>query len=181
VLGYSSLARRVFVKARDFQNLQAGFCVVYSLLGATLRNTTLGPGNWQKQLPVIVSACAFIFRPQTLEDLWIGQKVRHGKESSLCRVGSRAYSLEASRPDEIRNGLALCAIHHKALDRGAIGISEDLRVLISAEIHGQSLMTEWFQSFSGGAVRKPTRADWEPRAEYIKWHTDQVFRKPARD
>jgi putative restriction endonuclease len=105
------------------------------------------------------------------------------------KIGSTDLALEAahirwrqaSGPDEIRNGLALCAIHHKALDRGAIGISEDLRVLISAEIHGQSLMTEWFQSFNGGAVRRPTRADWEPRAEYIKWHTDQVFRKPARD
>src|SRR5262249_28442625 len=72
------------------------------------------------------------------------------------KIGSTDLALEAahirwrqaSGPDEIGNGLALCAIHHKALDRGAIGISNDLRVLISAEIHGQSWLNEWFQSFN---------------------------------
>lgn len=88
---------------------------------------------------------------------------------------------QAGGPDEINNGLALCAIHHKALDRGAIGLSEDMAVLVSSELHGQSWMVEWFEKFKGEKLRRPTRSEWRPAKEYIRWHAEQVFRKPARD
>jgi putative restriction endonuclease len=88
---------------------------------------------------------------------------------------------QAGGPNEIKNGLALCAIHHKALDRGAIGLSEDRTILVSCELHGQSWVMEWFEKFKGNKLRNPTRLEWQPAKEFIRWHTEQVFRKPARD
>src|SRR2546423_2934216 len=88
---------------------------------------------------------------------------------------------QAGGPDEVQNGLALCAIHHKALDRGAIGLTDDLTILVSSEVHGQSWVHDWFMSFKGEKVRSPGRTEWGPRREYIRWHTEQVFRRPARD
>lgn len=105
------------------------------------------------------------------------------------KVGASELALEAAHikwyqaggPDEIPNGLALCAIHHKALDRGAIGLSPNLTILVSSELHGQNWIAEWFESFKGRKVRLPARSEWQPKPEYIKWHTEQVFRKPAKD
>jgi hypothetical protein len=34
-------------------------------------------------------------------------------------------------PDEVPNGLALCALHHRVLDHGAITVGEDLRVRVA--------------------------------------------------
>ncbi|EOZ0579212.1 phosphorothioated DNA-binding restriction endonuclease, partial [Escherichia coli] len=39
-------------------------------------------------------------------------------------------------PCEIPNGLALCAIHHKAFDKGSIGLDENMRVLVSDAVNG---------------------------------------------
>jgi len=89
--------------------------------------------------------------------------------------------VQAGGPDEIRNGLALCAIHHKAFDRGAIGLSPDLSVMVSAALHGQSWIVEWFHSFKGKKLREPYSSRVLPRQEYIDWHRKEVFRSPARD
>jgi putative restriction endonuclease len=105
------------------------------------------------------------------------------------KIGTSNLALEAAHikwhqaggPDEVTNGLALCAIHHKALDRGAIGLTDDLTVLISSELHGQNWIAEWFESFKGKRVRRPIRSEWYPKPEFIRWHSEQVFRKPARD
>ena len=88
---------------------------------------------------------------------------------------------QAGGPDEVQNGLALCAIHHKALDRGAIGLTDNLTVLISSDIHGQSWMLEWFGSFIGKRISSPSRSEWTPKPEHIQWHANQVFRWPAKD
>lgn len=55
------------------------------------------------------------------------------------RLGSTPVGLEAAHvrwfnlgvPDELDNGLALCSLHHKLFDRGALGLSPDLTVLVS--------------------------------------------------
>jgi putative restriction endonuclease len=35
-------------------------------------------------------------------------------------------------PDALHTGLALCALHHKLIDRGALGLTDDCRVRISS-------------------------------------------------
>jgi putative restriction endonuclease len=105
------------------------------------------------------------------------------------KIGASDFALDAAHikwhqvggPDIVDNGLALCSIHHKALDRGVIGITEDQTIVISVELHGNSWGKEWFEEFKGKPLRRPTRVEWYPKIEYLKWHFDQVFRPPAKD
>ena len=81
----------------------------------------------------------------------------------------------------VPNGLALCSVHHKALDRGAMGIDENMTILISADLHGSSWAREWFDLFKRRPLQKPSRVEWYPKPEYVRWHYKEVFRGPAKD
>lgn len=117
----------------------------------------------------------------------------YGHCCAICgfdmKIGASDFALDAAHikwhqvggPHIIDNGLALCSIHHKALDRGVIGITEEHTVLVSVDLHGNSWGKEWFEEFNGKPLRRPTRVEWYPKIEYLRWHFDQVFRPPARD
>lgn len=117
----------------------------------------------------------------------------YGHCCAICgfdmKIGISDFALDAAHikwhqvggPDVVDNGLALCSIHHKALDRGVIGLTEEKLVLISVELHGNSWAKEWFEVFNGKALRRPARVEWHPKPEYLKWHYEQVFHGPPRD
>jgi len=102
------------------------------------------------------------------------------------RLGETSLGLEAAHvkwhaaggPDEADNGLALCSFHHKTFDLGAIGVSQDLRVLVSTEVNGHDRVDEWLNRFAGQRLTGP-RSGSPPRDEYLNWHLTEVFRKPA--
>ena len=48
----------------------------------------------------------------------------------------------AGGPDELSNGIALCVLHHKAFDLGALGLTEHHRVTVSQAFHGGARATE---------------------------------------
>jgi len=104
------------------------------------------------------------------------------------KVGSSDLATEAAHikwhqaggPERVENGLALCSIHHKGLDRGALGFTSDLTVLISTEIHGGGAL-EWFDRYKGRKLRLPTKLQWRPNPEYVTWHQHEVFKGPAKD
>jgi putative restriction endonuclease len=116
----------------------------------------------------------------------------YGHQCAICgydaKIGTSDIGLEAAHikwhqaggPDDVNNGVALCSIHHKALDCGAIGISENLKVLLSCEVHG-STTQNWFERFQGTKLHRPGLTAWEPQREYIRWHFEEVFKRPARD
>ncbi len=92
---------------------------------------------------------------------------------SVCdldiRLGERLLGVEAAHiqwhshdgPDEVANGLALCLLHHKALDRGALGLGETTGSLVD---------------FSGQRIRRPRTRTLQPAPEYVDWHRKEVFR-----
>lgn len=84
-------------------------------------------------------------------------------------------------PDTLNNGLACCSIHHQALDRGAISISDDQRILISSRLYGKDGVNSMFLMLNGTALRAPNRKDAMPKREFLTWHRQQVFRGEARD
>jgi putative restriction endonuclease len=43
---------------------------------------------------------------------------------------------QAGGPDEERNGLALCSLHHKLFDRGVFTISNSMSVIVSESANG---------------------------------------------
>ena len=89
--------------------------------------------------------------------------------------------VQAGGPDGINNGLACCSVHHQAFDRGAMSITDDMTILVSAYLHGHGRLKEQFLSLIGRPMQRLTRSDAKPNREYLAWHRKQVFRAPAQD
>ena len=83
-------------------------------------------------------------------------------------------------PDISANGIACCSIHHLAFDRGAIGIDEERRILISSLVHGGTFFDELFLKLQGKKINRPSLERALPRSEYLVWHQKQVFKGEAR-
>ncbi len=104
------------------------------------------------------------------------------------RLGDTPLGLEAAHikwyawhgPDQVDNGLALCAFHHIALDAGALGLSDDLHILVSCDVNGQTMLEEFIHRFAGQRLRPPQSSYPPPAHSYITWHRKEVFRAPAR-
>jgi putative restriction endonuclease len=105
------------------------------------------------------------------------------------RLGAETVGLEAAHvrwfniggPDTVENGLCLCALHHKLLDKGAIGISTEHTVVVSARFVGVGRSAEEFVlSLAGRELAEPLAGVPAIAEDHITWHTDQVFRAPAR-
>lgn len=87
----------------------------------------------------------------------------------------------AEGPDEVANGVALCSLHHKLLDRGAIGITIDYRMTVSSHFLGHGSMAESLVlSLVGQPLLRPQAGQPLPHSDHIAWHGSQVFRSPAR-
>lgn len=80
----------------------------------------------------------------------------------------------------VENGVALCALHHKLLDLGAMGLSEDHRVVVSSRLHGGGAVDDLVLRYHGASLRGPQAGQNAPGAANVRWHTIQVFKKPAR-
>jgi len=105
---------------------------------------------------------------------------------AVCRYDGRLagepLALEAAHvmwhcyggPDEARNGLVLCALHHVALDMGAIGIGDSMRVAVSPQVTGDRA-GEWLRRFEG---RPLDRGPGAPPlgARFVRWHAREVYR-----
>jgi putative restriction endonuclease len=83
-------------------------------------------------------------------------------------------------PDQVDNGVALCAFHHVALDTGAVGFSDELRILVSCDVSGQTMVDELLYRFEGRQLRPPQSSYPPPAHDYVAWHRKEVFRAPAR-
>jgi putative restriction endonuclease len=86
----------------------------------------------------------------------------------------------AGGSDTEENGVALCSFHHKVLDRGAIGLDESHRILISEHLHGSQGIEELLLRHLGSTLRFPQPGRPPPAPENIAWHRREVFRNPPR-
>ncbi|ECS3449043.1 HNH endonuclease [Salmonella enterica subsp. enterica serovar Derby] len=79
-------------------------------------------------------------------------------------------------PCEVPNGLALCAIHHKAFDRGSIGLDENMRVVVSDAVNGGGVVQRLFWDFAGKEIALPPVKENYPGDRFVEWHRKEVFR-----
>ena len=88
---------------------------------------------------------------------------------------------KASGPADVRNGLALCSLHHRLFDRGAFTLSSrDLSISVAEEATGQGL-DESLGQFDGHPPRVlPSHRRHWPAEDYLNWHRREVFRAPVR-
>jgi len=104
------------------------------------------------------------------------------------RLGDDPFGLDAAHiqwhayggPDQVTNGLALCSLHHIAFDRGAIGLDEQRRVLVSQDVCGGDAVGRALLDYNGAPLTGPQSDDFVPGAAVIEWHGKNVFRGPAR-
>lgn len=82
---------------------------------------------------------------------------------------------QAGGPDIESNGLALCSLHHKLLDRGALGISNENKILVSEKANGHGGFQEWVLNFHDKPLLKPRNKQYAPNTEFTDWHIREVF------
>lgn len=82
-------------------------------------------------------------------------------------------------PDALDNGLCLCSLHHVALDRGAISISDEGTILVSTEVHERSGASDLVK-LAGRPVRQPQARFSALNSKHAAWHRAQVFRGQPR-
>ena len=117
------------------------------------------------------------------------------RRCSVCdfdlRIADASFGLEAAHimwhshggPEEVPNGLALCTFHHKAFDRGVIGLEQEsgeYRVLVSNELSGQSQAFREVIDLRNRNLRPPQEETLKPDVEYVDWHRQEVFRGAPR-
>lgn len=90
----------------------------------------------------------------------------------------------AGGPDRVPNGLALCKLHHHALDRGAIGLtgsgSRGFKLLVSRELSGTSEAFRQLVDARGQPIREPQDEAQLPNPTFVAWHRREVFRGAPR-
>jgi putative restriction endonuclease len=100
--------------------------------------------------------------------------------SDLALDAAHVMWRAADGPDSEDNGLALCVLHHRLFDRGALGISPDYRILVSQHVHGGDEVLQAVVRFAGSALRTPQPGASPVAARFIEWHYHEVFRQPER-
>ena len=78
-------------------------------------------------------------------------------------------------PDALDNGPALCALHHKLFDLGALGLSLGLQVMVSAKFSARTPVGRAACDLHGHQLA-PRPGTAMPAAAHITWHTRQVFK-----
>jgi putative restriction endonuclease len=118
--------------------------------------------------------------------------VAYERQCAVCgfdgRLRDDLFGIEAAHihfkqdygPDIVQNGLALCSLHHRAFDRGAIGLSPQLQVVVSQDLVGHDMVKEFLVRFNGQELTGPQSGQLRPQPNFINWHLRNVFRGPAR-
>ncbi|MFJ3961981.1 phosphorothioated DNA-binding restriction endonuclease [Streptomyces sp. NPDC090036] len=105
------------------------------------------------------------------------------------RIGAVPVGLEAAHvrwwafggPDDVDNGLCLCALHHKLFDKGVLGIGDGLRILVSQHFVGRSpAAREHVIALAGRPVIGPQPGVRPVATHHRSWHTAQVFHGTPR-
>jgi putative restriction endonuclease len=85
-------------------------------------------------------------------------------------------------PDTVGNGLCLCSLHHKLLDRGVIGVSGEHTMAVSKQFVGRSPTARHLVlDLVGRPLREPQAGEMAPETVYVAWHAAQVFKGPGRE
>lgn len=79
-------------------------------------------------------------------------------------------------PCEVSNGIALCSIHHKALDRGAITLNSELKIKVSSAVTGGELVERLIWDFEGKPIQLPRDSYQYPAESMVEWHVREVFK-----
>ena len=78
-------------------------------------------------------------------------------------------------PDTLENGLALCVLHHKLFDLGALGLDAALRVRVSSTFTARTEAGRAVYDLHDRELR-PRPGTRLPDPAHIAWHVREVFK-----
>jgi putative restriction endonuclease len=99
----------------------------------------------------------------------------------ICLEAAHIKWHQAGGPDIEENGMALCVLHHKLFDRGALAITPNMTVAVSDKAHGNFGFDEWLLRYHGKTIQSPQRKIYYPQVEFVEWHVQEVFKGTPRD
>jgi putative restriction endonuclease len=79
-------------------------------------------------------------------------------------------------PDEVANGLALCALHHALLDLGVLGITADLHIQVSHLYVARSDAGRAVDALAGQPLLASRPGQPAIDLVFVDWHAIQVFK-----
>ena len=85
--------------------------------------------------------------------------------------------VEHDGPDIVSNGIALSGTAHWMFDRGLVGISDDLAILISRQSNDPDAVKSMIND--SGRILAPRRLADQPRVEFLTWHRENRFQAPT--
>lgn len=83
--------------------------------------------------------------------------------------------VEQNGPDIINNGVALSGTAHWMFDRGLVGLSDDLEILVSRHSNDPDAVARMINCT--GHLLSPQRLSERPRREFVEWHRENCFKQ----
>jgi putative restriction endonuclease len=83
--------------------------------------------------------------------------------------------VEASGPDIVSNGIALCGTAHWMFDRGLIGLTDDLEILVSRHVNDPGAVRGLINP--SGRAWMPPRVSDRPHPHFLQWHRTHCFKQ----
>ncbi len=111
----------------------------------------------------------------------------YGRGCSVCDFGplqerapsaiaaAHIWPYEHGGPFAVENGLALCPVHHWAVDFGTMGFEDDGTILVSARVTDGQMLRTYVQVHAGSHLRPPLSKYPRPQPPYLRLHRVQLF------
>ena len=162
----------------------------------TLVNQLLVEHFSETQFEDILMACGLaseevVYSKRSKRDPEFRQSVldAYGHQCAICKydiqfrtkiIGVEAAHLQwhnSNGPDQVTNGLALCSIHHKLLDYGAIGFNDNLELIAAKGLNGsKDQLDHLIYRHEGRQIVLPRNSMEEPSVEYVRWQRKEIFK-----
>ena len=120
------------------------------------------PGFRREVLAAYRKRCAICGFSMLIDDRTIGLEAAHIKWHA------------AGGPDETRNGMALCSLHHKLFDAGAFTVTASHKITVSRYIHGEGAEIH-LDRFANQSIHLPMQHADHAAVQFLDWHRREVF------
>jgi putative restriction endonuclease len=82
--------------------------------------------------------------------------------------------VQSDGPDIVNNGIALSGTAHWMFDRGLIGVSDDLDILVSRHVNDIDSVRSFINK--SGRICAPRRGADRPHPQFLAWHRANCFK-----
>ncbi len=78
------------------------------------------------------------------------------------------YPVEEGGSDDLRNGIALCKLHHWGFDHGWLSLNDDLEIIVNKE--SEEEIPSDFLDLEGEKIELPEHSKYKPHTKFLEGH-----------